>query len=136
MKKIASASRDGQLKIWSRDGRLLTTRQISETSGLTRVAWSPDNRLLAIARTDSRIDIYTVDGELLTQLSGHQSVVGSVTFSPDGRFLLSGSEDRLAIRWDLDNILSLDLMAYGCQRVQDYLRQKSDRGSRTSLCQD
>ncbi|NMG60460.1 hypothetical protein E1H12_18560, partial [Geitlerinema sp. P-1104] len=133
---IASASRDGQLKIWRRDGTLLRTRQISDTSGLTRVAWSPDNRLLAIARTDSKIDIYTVDGKLLTQLSGHQSVVGSVKFSPDGRFLLSGSEDRLGILWNLENILSLDLMTYGCQRVEDYLRQESDVSYRQSLCQD
>lgn len=134
--KIASASRDGQLKIWRRDGTLLTTMQISATSGLTRVAWSSDNRLLAIARTDSKIDIYTVDGELLTQLSGHQSVVGSVKFSPDGRFLLSGSEDNLAIRWNLENILSLDLMTYGCQRVKDYLSQESQIGYRSSLCQE
>jgi WD40 repeat protein len=110
--------------------------QISETSGLTRVAWSSDNRLLAIARTDSKIDIYTVDGKLLTQLSGHQSVVGSVKFSPDGRFLLSGGEDRLGILWNLENILSLDLMTYGCQRVEDYLRQESDVSYRQSLCQD
>ncbi len=134
--KIASASRDGQLKIWRRDGTLLTTMQISATSGLTRVAWSSDNRLLAIARTDSKIDIYTVDGELLTQLSGHQSVVGSVKFSPDGRFLLSGSEDNLAMHWNLDSILSLDLMAYSCQRVRDYLSQESQIGYPSSLCQE
>ncbi|OAB58603.1 hypothetical protein AY600_06375 [Phormidium willei BDU 130791] len=134
--KIASASRDGQLKIWRRDGTLLRTMQISETSGLTRVAWSSDNRLLAIARTDSKIDVYTVDGQLLTRLSGHQSVVGSVKFSPDGRFLLSGGEDRLGILWNLENILSLDLMTYGCQRVEDYLRQESDVRYRQSLCQD
>ncbi|MCC5899925.1 MAG: AAA-like domain-containing protein [Phormidium sp. BM_Day4_Bin.17] len=131
---IASASRDGQLKIWRRDGTLLTTLQISDTSGLTRVAWSPDNRFLAIARTDNKIDIYTVDGGFLTQLSGHQSVVGSVKFSPDSQFLLSGSEDRLGIRWNLENILSLDLMAYSCQRVRDYLSQKSQVGYRSSLC--
>ena len=133
--KIASASRDGRLKIWRRDGTLLTTLQISDTSVLTRVAWSPDNRFLAIARTDNKIDIYTVDGELLTQLSGHQSVVGSVKFSPDGRFLLSGSNDGLAMRWNLENILSLDLMTYGCQRVRDYLSQESQIGYRSSLCQ-
>jgi len=132
---IASASRDGQLKLWRRDGTLLRTMQISNTSGLTRVAWSSDNRLLAIARTDSKIDIYTVEGELLTQLSGHQSVVGSVKFSPDGRFLLSGGEDRLGILWNLENILSLDLMTSGCQRVEDYLSQESQISYRSSLCQ-
>jgi WD40 repeat protein len=132
---IASASRDGQLKLWRRDGTLLRTMQISDTSGLTRVAWSSDNRLLAIARTDSKIDIYTVEGELLTQLSGHQSVVGSVKFSPDGRFLLSGGEDRLGILWNLENILSLDLMTSGCQRVEDYLSQESQISYRSSLCQ-
>ena len=134
--KIASASRDGRLKIWRRDGTLLTTLQISDTSVLTRVAWSPDNRFLAIARTDNKIDIYTVDGEFLTQLSGHQSVVASVKFSPDGRFLLSGSNEGLGMRWNLERLLSLDLMSYGCQRVRDYLRQESDLSYRQSLCQD
>ena len=35
-------------------------------------------------------------------LNGHQSSVYSLAFSPNGKILASGSEDRLIILWDLD----------------------------------
>ena len=40
-------------------------------------------------------------GQLVTTLTGHTGVVNSVTFSPDGDTLASGSRDGTAILWDL-----------------------------------
>ncbi|NMG60655.1 hypothetical protein E1H12_19605 [Geitlerinema sp. P-1104] len=134
--RIVSASRNGLLKVWTRDGEELLTLTLSQNNGLTRVAWSPDGQLLAVGRTDNHVDLYTDDGQFVSRLTGHEAVVLSLAFSPDGRFLLSGSEDRLAIRWNLESILSVNLFEYGCQRVGDYLNTSSEVNVTPSLCRE
>jgi WD40 repeat protein/uncharacterized caspase-like protein len=48
------------------------------------------------------IRIYAFDsGDLVRRLHGHRKAVWSLAFSPDDRFLISGSEDSTAIIWDL-----------------------------------
>jgi len=81
---------------------------------------------------DNTIKIWTLKGTLLATLSGHNGGVLSVAFTPDGKTLASGSYDETAIVWDLQQILHLDLLKYGCERVRDYLKtnkevEKGDR---------
>jgi WD40 repeat protein len=40
-------------------------------------------------------------GKLRKTLAGHGGVVGSVAFSPDGKLLASGSQDKTAKVWDV-----------------------------------
>ncbi len=136
--RIAVATREGWLSLWSREGELLKQIQVAEDEGLTRLDWSPDGQLLAVGRVDSRIDLYRigagVEVELLTRLVGHESEVTTVAFSPDGDFMMSGGQDRLGIRWHLETILSVDLMQVGCDRIRDYLRQGTRKYLRREVC--
>ena len=48
----------------------------------------------------------TLEGNTLHTFKGHSAEVNAVAFSPDGKTILTGSEDQIAILWDLDgNIL-------------------------------
>jgi len=64
---------------------------------------SHDRRLVALARTGGKeIEIWeTASGTRRSVLAGHDGPVVSLSFSADGKYLASGSEDTTVIVWDL-----------------------------------
>ena len=69
--------------------------------GINEIAYSPDGTRLAVA---SSIGIWLYDartGEELKLLSGHTSGVWSISFSPDGSTLASGSGDATVRLWSV-----------------------------------
>jgi hypothetical protein len=66
------------------------------------LAFSPSNRLLAVADPVGRVRLHEVaTGGEIGRFLGHHSDVGALAFSADGKTLLSGSEDGTAILWDV-----------------------------------
>ena len=105
----------GQVKIWD-----VTTGQPVVTitghgRGVTKVAFSRDNKLLASAGSDNTIKIWDVATQKeLRTFTGHTSAIESIDFSPDGRLLASASDDGGTFLWDtqtgehLLTLISLD----------------------------
>lgn len=95
--------------------------------GMTSLEFSDDCRLAAAGFQDSYIKLWTLDGSSLitnripsskrkemelgdpstSMLIGHSGTVYSTSFSPDNRFLISGSEDRTVRLWSLDTHTAL-----------------------------
>ncbi len=120
--RVATAGHDETTRIWDARGgqELLTLR-----GPANRTAFSPDGQRLATAGDDWTVKVWDVrtdpldlpqrdatgritgvpgrrarvDQELLT-FWGHDTLVVSVAFSPDGRRLATGGYDRAAKVWD------------------------------------
>ena len=86
---ISSASDDGSVRIWTRDGEHKATLN-GHTDEVFSVAFSPDGKTLASAGKDRTVRIWTNDGEHKRTLTGHLAQVNCVAFSPDGETLASG----------------------------------------------
>jgi WD40 repeat protein len=58
--------------------------------------------MIASASADTTIKLWSIKGQLLQTLTGHQGWVNSVSFSPDGKTIASASADKTVRLWNLD----------------------------------
>ena len=66
------------------------------------LAFSPDDRLLAVGSRDHSADIWNVaSGEKLVALPEHPGGVWGLDFSPDGALLASACDDGSVQIWDI-----------------------------------
>jgi WD40 repeat protein len=100
---------DGDVHIWD----LATGKECHRLPGKAQapneyydlgLAWSPDGHMLAVGGMGGghQIQLWEVASRKVRgELTGHRGVPGALAFSPDGRFLVSGSEDGTALIWDI-----------------------------------
>lgn len=98
---LASASKDGTVKLWSREGKPLAS---SENMGkdVYSVSFSPDGKTLASGDANNQVILWQYQGKSLTPRSpslGHTDNVRSVSFSPDGQLLASGDFNKVIKLW-------------------------------------
>jgi WD40 repeat protein len=123
-KTIASLSDDKILKIWSINGKLLNFFKIDTTGSLI---FSPNGKNFAIASnsissTENNKQVRLVDlkGNLIQIFAGMKSAA----FSPNGKTIVSGSNDNTGRLWSLDEKLSRNfpVQKFGV----DHIRFKPD----------
>ena len=92
------------LLVWAATGELLY-RRAPESGPAQAVAFSPDNRLLAVGTEHGGVQVLdAAAGRTLRSLplDGQQrAVVGAVSFSPDGKWLAAGGMGRVVRLWDV-----------------------------------
>jgi WD40 repeat protein len=85
---IATASRDKTVKLWSFDGKEITTlkghKDLVHSVSFSRDK-EPNKQIIATASWDGTVKLWTVSGKLITTLPHHKAKVYSVSFSPDNQ---------------------------------------------------
>ncbi len=131
---LATGGTDGIVKLWRTDGTQLHVLA-GHGAAVGQVAFSPDGQTIATASWDNTVKLWGPNGTLLTSLEKHKAAVRGVSISPDGHTIVTASDDKTVILWDLDQVLTLDLLAYGCDWIRDYLRTNADVEERDrTLC--
>jgi WD40 repeat protein len=85
------------------DERILTDSYMYWAGFVNEAKLSPDGRFIAVGRTGNNaklIDFKT--GKVFKTLTGHKSMVISLCFSKDGKYLATGGLDGKAIIWDVE----------------------------------
>ncbi len=125
---LATSSYDDTVRIWdSATGKQLL---LLEQPGAAFIAFDPSGTRLAIAITagaNSRAEIRDVNtGQLLLTLVGHEDDVNDVTFSTDGKWIATASNDGTVRVWDAFD--GNELMRFGGQNEMYYSLEFSPDG--------
>jgi WD40 repeat protein len=97
---LASTSGDNTMKLWDAESGH-EIRTLIQNQYILDFSYSPDGRTLASTNGTS-IKLWDIaSGNEIRTLAGHQDNIWSVNYSPDGKTLVSGSEDKMIRAWDI-----------------------------------
>jgi WD40 repeat protein len=101
--KLATGGLNG-LSLWDLADNQPQLQQVStEPKGISRLAYSPDDRWLAAGTIDGKVAVFdTSTNEMLGQpIQEHDGVIWDMVFSPDGQILATAGADHNILLWDL-----------------------------------
>jgi U3 small nucleolar RNA-associated protein 21 len=107
-KTLLSVSLDGQVKTWDfHKATLLNTVNLG--IGITSLQAHHSSDLVALSCDDFCVRIFDVETQkVVRELWGHQNRISSVTFSNDGRWLVTAALDSTIRTWDLPTGHTID----------------------------
>ncbi|MBK8555850.1 MAG: WD40 repeat domain-containing protein [Lewinellaceae bacterium] len=100
--KWVAGNENNEIRIWNvNDGSLFYS---SDDPMVNCMAFSPDSKSLLIGYANNNLHLYNLEspnpGFLRADFIGHLSSIRQVGFSPDGKYIISGSNDNTARVWD------------------------------------
>ncbi len=102
--RAAVAGADGTVTLWTLDtGERSGVLRAKVPVALLTIGASRDGTLVAAAGIDGALNIWRVaDGTLLHRLAGDRGPLWSIAFSPDGKTVFAGGNDRMIRHWDVE----------------------------------
>lgn len=87
------------------------------------VAYSPINSsLIASAGGNHTIKLWDLEEDVVTTLGSHKDLVYSIAFSPDGKYLVSGSDDFTMKLWDVSGKRHLSTLSHVTDRYRSQIK--------------
>jgi WD40 repeat protein len=101
-KTIASAGKDGTVKLWDAGKEKPRLSVDAHKDGVRCVAFTPDGKTLATAGLDGTIRIWNAEGKKQRELTGHKGQIAALLFTPEGSLFAAG-ESGTVYSWDAGN---------------------------------
>jgi len=102
---IATASRDGTIKLWQQDGTLIDTLS-GHQDWVNTISFSPNSELLASGGEDSTVRLWQINregGKEVKIIQDHQDIITDVSFSSDGKYLATAAGNGMVKLWQTSN---------------------------------
>lgn len=114
-RQLATATSDNRINLWCLVTHQLLAPLIGHADTIWRLAYSPDDLLLASTSADGTVRLWEVSTGLPVMIlpRNHANWVWSLAWSPDGSRLATGGSDARILIWDAQEA------ADGAQRVQE-----------------
>jgi WD40 repeat protein len=94
-------SRDNTIQLWDVTTGLVRQTLEDYTYGIDAMAFSPNNKILAVASNGGIVRLWDVATGVAQQtLKGHMDCIHSIAFSPDGKVVASASRYGTVRFWD------------------------------------
>ncbi|KAJ3327417.1 hypothetical protein HDU76_011840 [Blyttiomyces sp. JEL0837] len=120
--KIASASKDGTVRIWDVGSAKELRRIDGHSDSVSSVCFSMDSKFLVSGSLDKNVILWDVESAVeVRRFEGHTEGVRSVCFSPDGFMIASGGVDCVVRLWDVETGVEIRKMmghSKGVESVQ------------------
>lgn len=102
---VASGGADASVRIWDHQGKTCIGSLKGGHGVLTVLKFNPQlsSKTIYSAGSDNKIIAWNFETrERIAALNGHMTRVTSLSFTTDGKFMVSGSRDKVLILWDLE----------------------------------
>lgn len=104
--RIVSGHTDSKIRLWDANGNPITSWSESERGCVYSVEFSPNGTRIASGSDDGQgyygVKIWDARGNRIAVLTGHLQRVEDISWSPDGKKLVSGADDRTVKIWDVE----------------------------------
>lgn len=102
-KVIASASKNGVIKFWNLDGKLIANFDAHHQKLITNIRFSPQGKII-VSSCSNTIKLWNLQGKNLASFS-EKSLITKINFSPDSKKIISSHRDKTVKIWDLNGRL-------------------------------
>jgi WD40 repeat protein/uncharacterized caspase-like protein len=97
--QLVSGGEDGIVRLWQVNNATGSAAFKANNGRITSVAFSPDEKRIAIAGENKAAKLFSTTGQELASLQGHSDQVNSISFNPDGTKIATGSIDGTIRLW-------------------------------------
>ena len=103
-KLVLTCSNDSTAKLWSFEGKLITTFA-GHNDYVYTCCFSPDGKKIATAGRDETVILWNLQGKKLRTYKGHKGDINDIVFTRDSKAIITASSDNTAKMWALDGSL-------------------------------
>lgn len=98
---VISTSRDHTIRFWDLFTGIQLKKLTNNTEAVYAASLNETGQQMLTGGADRVLRLWTTQGRLVRTFAGHKSAITSAHFSPDKRFVVSGSIDGVVKVWDL-----------------------------------